>query len=144
MYIDREGIISTNKPKEREDIINTTESIRPTLAPIQIILSIEEMLGLFLYRWHLLGETELILDDDALLVEAAFGRIRTLGNKAAITLGESFVLLLPRKDAGDALATTSGVAVQDKKSGEHRQRQTEQSKQLRSKTKQQAAVLKPP
>ncbi|KAF9079894.1 hypothetical protein BGX27_005873, partial [Mortierella sp. AM989] len=55
--------------------------------------NIEETLELFLFYWYLLGETEFILEDDAQLVEAAFGRIRILGNKAITTLDEPYDIL---------------------------------------------------
>ncbi|KAF9176745.1 hypothetical protein BGZ49_005996, partial [Haplosporangium sp. Z 27] len=111
-----EGIIRTGDPKEWERIIDDTESMLTSwkdkerrgnligeLLRVQSKISshpeqfksyssLEETLGLFLYRWYILGETRFILEDEAQLVEAAFGRIRILGNKAQTTLDEPFVL----------------------------------------------------
>src|SRR5690606_5147396 len=54
--------------------------------------SIEETLGLFMYRWYLLGETTFILKDEALLVEAALGRIKILSGDARVVMDEPLVL----------------------------------------------------
>ncbi|KAF9897364.1 hypothetical protein BX616_005729, partial [Lobosporangium transversale] len=111
-----EGIIRTGNPNKWESIIDDTESMLTSwkekerrgnliseLLRVQSKIAkhqeqfkscsnMEETLELFLFRWYLLGETEFILEDDAQLVEAAFGRIRILGNKAITTLDEPFVL----------------------------------------------------
>jgi hypothetical protein len=55
-------------------------------------MSVEEALSLFLFRWCLLGERVLILEDDAQLVEAAFGRVRFINGDAKTALDEPFVL----------------------------------------------------
>ncbi|KAF9346428.1 hypothetical protein BGX26_002076 [Mortierella sp. AD094] len=54
--------------------------------------SIKETLGLFIYRWFVLGETAIVLEDEAQLVEAAFGRIKMLGGNAKVVMDEALVL----------------------------------------------------
>ncbi|KAF9408943.1 hypothetical protein BGZ76_005771, partial [Entomortierella beljakovae] len=108
-----EGIISTNDPAKWETIITNTEAMlsswkdkerRGNLVgellrttnkmknhPEQFssFSSIEDTLELFLYRWYLLGETAFtILEDEALLVEAALGRIKKLGGNARVVMDE--------------------------------------------------------
>ncbi|KAF9080879.1 hypothetical protein BGX27_005199, partial [Mortierella sp. AM989] len=111
-----EGIISTNDPNKWESIIDNTEAMltswkdkerrgniigefmrvqtKMTKHPEQFTScsSIEETLGLFLYRWYLLGETKFILEDEALLVEAALGRIKILSGDARVVIDEPIVL----------------------------------------------------
>ncbi|KAF9383204.1 hypothetical protein BGX21_001624 [Mortierella sp. AD011] len=111
-----EGIIRAGDPTNWESIIDNTEAMltswkdqerRGNLIGELIRLqskiakhprqfmscsSIEETLGLFLYRWYLLGETEFALEDEAQLVEAAFGRIKMLGGNAITCLDEPIAL----------------------------------------------------
>ncbi|KAF9416857.1 hypothetical protein BGZ76_004592, partial [Entomortierella beljakovae] len=111
-----EGIISTNELNKWEEIINNTEAMLSSwkdkerrgnlvgeLLRVQSKMSnypemftsyssIEETLGLFLYRWYLLGETAFILEDEALLVEAALGRIKILAGEARVVMDEPLVL----------------------------------------------------
>ncbi|KAF9371407.1 hypothetical protein BGX21_005149, partial [Mortierella sp. AD011] len=111
-----EGIIWSGDPSKWEDIIDNTEIMlisckeqerRGNLIGELIRLeskiakhpeqfaslsSIKETLGLFIYRWFILGETAIVLEDEAQLVEAAFGRIKMLGGNARTVLDEPFVL----------------------------------------------------
>ncbi|KAF9345383.1 hypothetical protein BGX26_003216 [Mortierella sp. AD094] len=111
-----EGIISSGDPNKCEEIIDNTEAMliswkdrerRGNLLseldrvenkiakyPNQFVSasSIKETLGLFLYRWYILGETAIVLEDDAQLVEAAFGRIKMLGGDARVVLDEPMCL----------------------------------------------------
>ncbi|KAF9536251.1 hypothetical protein EC957_011851 [Mortierella hygrophila] len=52
----------------------------------------QETLGLFLYRYCLLDATEIVLENEVQLVEAAFGRIKIFGGTARTVLDEPFVL----------------------------------------------------
>ncbi|KAF9322590.1 hypothetical protein BG006_002262, partial [Podila minutissima] len=54
--------------------------------------SLRETLGLFLYRYCLLDATEIVLENEVQLVEAAFGRIKIFGGTARTVLDEPFVL----------------------------------------------------
>ncbi|KAF9897350.1 hypothetical protein BX616_005754 [Lobosporangium transversale] len=74
------------------ELIRTTNKMKKHPSEFKSCPSIEVILGLFLYRWFLLGEKEFVLDDQAQLVEAALGRIRMLGGKAKTVLDEPFVL----------------------------------------------------
>ncbi|KAF9157867.1 hypothetical protein BGX20_003697, partial [Mortierella sp. AD010] len=111
-----EGIIWSGEPNKWENIIDNTETMlisckeqerRGNLIGELIRLeskiakhpeqfaslsSIKETLGLFIYRWFILGETAIVLEDEAQLVEAAFGRIKMLEGNARTVLDEPFVL----------------------------------------------------
>ncbi|KAG0280984.1 hypothetical protein BGZ96_001335 [Linnemannia gamsii] len=54
--------------------------------------SLRETLGLFLFRYCLLDATEIVLENEVQLVEAAFGRIKIFGGTARTVLDEPFVL----------------------------------------------------
>ncbi|KAG0037526.1 hypothetical protein BGZ89_008227, partial [Linnemannia elongata] len=54
--------------------------------------SIRDTLGLFLFRHNLLDATEIVLENEAHLIEAAFGRIKLFGGAARTVLDEPFVL----------------------------------------------------
>ncbi|KAK3838833.1 MAG: hypothetical protein J3R72DRAFT_512002 [Linnemannia gamsii] len=54
--------------------------------------SIRDTLGLFLFRYNLLDATEIVLENEAYLVEAAFGRIKLFGGAARTVIDEPFVL----------------------------------------------------
>jgi len=54
--------------------------------------SIRDTLGLFLLRYNLLEATEIVLENEAYLVEAAFGRIKLIGGAARTVIDEPFVL----------------------------------------------------
>lgn len=54
--------------------------------------SIRDTLGLFLFRHNLLDATEIVLENEAHLIEAAFGRIKLFGGTARTVLDEPFVL----------------------------------------------------
>ncbi|KAF9374896.1 hypothetical protein BGX21_003999, partial [Mortierella sp. AD011] len=56
------------------------------------VASIKETLELFIFRWFMLGETVMVLEDEARLVEAAFGRIKMLGGNARTVLDEPLAL----------------------------------------------------
>lgn len=56
------------------------------------VSSIREILGLYLFRYSLLDATEIVLENEAQLVEAAFGRIKIFGGAARTVLDEPFVL----------------------------------------------------
>ncbi|KAF9995395.1 hypothetical protein BGZ79_010919, partial [Entomortierella chlamydospora] len=92
-----ETMLTSWKDQERRgnligEMIRVTQKIARHPNQFTSCSSIEETLGLFLYRWYLLGETEFILEDEAQLVEAAFGRIKMLGGDARTVLDEPFVL----------------------------------------------------
>ncbi|KAF9105154.1 hypothetical protein BGX27_009785 [Mortierella sp. AM989] len=93
-----EAMLTSWKDRERRgnligELMRTTSKIAKHPEQFASCSSIEETLGLFLYRWYLLGETEFILEDEAQLVEAAFGRIKILGGDARTILDEPIVLL---------------------------------------------------
>ena len=54
--------------------------------------SIRDTLALFLFRYNLLDATEIVLENEAHLIEAAFGRIKIFGGTARTVLDEPFVL----------------------------------------------------
>ncbi|KAF9176476.1 hypothetical protein BGZ50_000587, partial [Haplosporangium sp. Z 11] len=56
------------------------------------VSSIREILGLYLFRYSLLDAAEIVLENEAQLVEAAFGRIKIFGGAARTVLDEPFVL----------------------------------------------------
>ncbi|KAF9197264.1 hypothetical protein BGZ49_002376, partial [Haplosporangium sp. Z 27] len=111
-----EGIIWSGDPNKWEDIVDNAETmlisckeqerlgnlvgelnlLKSKIAkhPGQFasLSSIKETLGLFTYRWYIFGETAIVLEDEAQLVEAAFGRIKILGGNARAVLDEPFVL----------------------------------------------------
>ncbi|KAI8594408.1 hypothetical protein EDD21DRAFT_90115 [Dissophora ornata] len=64
---------------EHPDLFKNLSSIRNTLA-------------LFLFRYNLLDATEIVLENEAHLIEAAFGRIKLFGGVARTVLDEPFVL----------------------------------------------------
>ncbi|KAF9275530.1 hypothetical protein BGZ88_002278, partial [Linnemannia elongata] len=111
-----EGIIKTGEPKKWEAVINITETMltswkererrgnlcgelnrlerkiadHPEL--FKSFSSIRDTLGLFLFRHNLLDATEIVLENEAHLIEAAFGRIKLFGGAARTVLDEPFVL----------------------------------------------------
>ncbi|KAI8355366.1 hypothetical protein B0O80DRAFT_449081 [Mortierella sp. GBAus27b] len=111
-----EGIIKTGRPSEWETTINNTEimitawkdrarrgnlcgelnRLESKIADHPELFtscsSLRETLGLFLYRYCLLDATEIVLEDEVQLVEAAFGRIKIFGGTARTVLDEPFVL----------------------------------------------------
>ncbi|KAF9085958.1 hypothetical protein BGX27_003294 [Mortierella sp. AM989] len=92
-----EDMLSSWKDKERRgniigEILRTSSKMAKHPDQFTSCSSIEETLQLFLYRWFILGETRLILEDEAQLVEAALGRIKMLDGNAKVTLDEPFVL----------------------------------------------------
>jgi len=54
--------------------------------------SIRDTRGLFLFRCNPLDATEIVLENEAYLVEAAFGRIKLFGGAAKTVIDEPFVL----------------------------------------------------
>ncbi|KAI1290548.1 hypothetical protein EDD11_009178, partial [Mortierella claussenii] len=111
-----EGIIRTGDPTKWETVINNTETMliswkdrerRGNLCgeitrledkiskhpkDFASCSSIKETLGLFLFRHNLLDATEIVLESDVHLVEAAFGRIKLFGGAARTVFDEPFVL----------------------------------------------------
>ncbi|KAG0314652.1 hypothetical protein BG000_005475, partial [Podila horticola] len=111
-----EGIIKIGKPNEWEATIDNTESMitawkqrerrgnlcgelnrleskiadHPEL--FASCSSLRETLGLFLYRYCLLDATEIVMENEVQLVEAAFGRIKIFGGTARTVLDEPFAL----------------------------------------------------
>ncbi|KAF9153552.1 hypothetical protein BGX20_004877, partial [Mortierella sp. AD010] len=89
-------LISCKEQERRGNLIGELIRLESKIAkhPEQFasISSIKETLGLFIYRWFILGETAIVLEDEAQLVEAAFGRIKMLGGNARTVLDEPFVL----------------------------------------------------
>ncbi|KAG0265886.1 hypothetical protein BGZ95_003186 [Linnemannia exigua] len=111
-----EGIIKTGVPDTWENVISVTENMitswkererrgnlcgelnrlerkiadRPEL--FKSFSSIRDTLGLFLFRHNLLDATEIVLENEAHLIEAAFGRIKLFGGTARTVLDEPFVL----------------------------------------------------
>ncbi|KAF9201678.1 hypothetical protein BGZ59_002566 [Podila verticillata] len=116
MSRESEGIIKTGKPNEWETAINNTEimitswkdrdrrgNLCGELNRLEAKIanhpelftsssSLRETLGLFLYRYCLLDATEIVLENEVQLVEAAFGRIKIFGGTARTVLDEPFVL----------------------------------------------------
>ncbi|KAF9342989.1 hypothetical protein BGX26_006469, partial [Mortierella sp. AD094] len=90
-------LISCKEQERRGNLIGELIRVESKIAkhPQQFasLSSIKETLGLFIYRWFILGETAIVLEDEAQLVEAAFGRIKMLGGNARTVLDEPFVLL---------------------------------------------------
>ncbi|KAF9380920.1 hypothetical protein BGX21_002237, partial [Mortierella sp. AD011] len=92
---DTESMLTSWTEKERRgnligELLRVQSKIASHPDQFKSYSSLDETLGLFLYRWYILGETRFILNDEAQLVEAAFGRIRVQGNKANTTLDEPF------------------------------------------------------
>ncbi|KAG0314046.1 hypothetical protein BG000_005676, partial [Podila horticola] len=109
-----EGIIKTEKPNEWETAINNTEimitswkdrdrrgnlcgelnRLESKIADHPELFtscsSLRETLGLFLYRYCLLDATEIVLENEVQLVEAAFGRIKIFAGTARTVLDEPF------------------------------------------------------
>ncbi|KAG0338494.1 hypothetical protein BG005_003700, partial [Podila minutissima] len=109
-----EGIIKTGEPREWETVINNTEvmitawkdrkrrgnlcgeldRLESKIADHPELFtscsSLRETLGLFLYRYCLLDATEIVLENEIQLVEAAFGRIKIFGGTARTVLDEPF------------------------------------------------------
>ncbi|KAF8924145.1 hypothetical protein BGZ47_004184, partial [Haplosporangium gracile] len=111
-----EGIIKTGVPDTWEHVIDITETMitswkererrgnlcgelnrlerkiadHPEL--FKSFSSIRDTLGLFLFRHNLLDATEIVLENEAHLIEAAFGRIKLFGGTARTVLDEPFVL----------------------------------------------------
>ncbi|KAG0364827.1 hypothetical protein BGZ54_007115 [Gamsiella multidivaricata] len=94
---DAETMLTSWKDRERRnnlcgEILRLENKIAQHLEQFTSCLSIREALGLFLFRHRLLDAAEIILEDEAQLVEAAFGRIKIFGAAARIVLDEPFVL----------------------------------------------------
>ncbi|KAF9981364.1 hypothetical protein BGZ75_007369 [Mortierella antarctica] len=111
-----EGIIQTGVPDTWENVIDTTEIMltswkererRGNLCGelkrletkmlehpdiFKNVSSIRNTLALFLFRFNLLDATEIVLENEAHLIEAAFGRIKLFGGVARTVLDEPFVL----------------------------------------------------
>ncbi|KAF9411002.1 hypothetical protein BGZ76_005402, partial [Entomortierella beljakovae] len=90
-------MLSSWRDKERRgnlvgELIHMTNKMKIHPEEFSSFSSIEETLELFLYCWYLLGETTFILEDEALLVEAALGRIKILGGNARVVMDEPIVL----------------------------------------------------
>ncbi|KAI8357599.1 hypothetical protein B0O80DRAFT_292378 [Mortierella sp. GBAus27b] len=111
-----EGIIKTGVPDTWENVIDITETMitswkererrgnlcgelkrleskmveHPNL--FKNVTSIRNTLALFLFRYNLLDATEIVLENEAHLIEAAFGRIKLFGGVARTVLDEPFVL----------------------------------------------------
>ncbi|KAF8924492.1 hypothetical protein BGZ47_003981, partial [Haplosporangium gracile] len=111
-----EGIIKTGVPDTWENAIDITETMitswkererrgnlcgelkrleskmieHPDL--FKNLTSIRNTLALFLFRYNLLDATEIVLENEAHLIEAAFGRIKLFGGVARTVLDEPFVL----------------------------------------------------
>ncbi|KAG9067273.1 hypothetical protein KI688_012055 [Linnemannia hyalina] len=111
-----EGIITTGVPDTWENAIDTTETMitswkqrerrgnlcgelkrleskmieHPGL--FKNLSSIRNNLALFLFRHNLLDATEIVLENEAHLIEAAFGRIKLFGGAARTVLDEPFML----------------------------------------------------
>ncbi|KFH61880.1 hypothetical protein MVEG_12308 [Podila verticillata NRRL 6337] len=113
---DDEGIIKTGRPSEWDTAINNTEimitawkdrarrgnlcgelnRLESKIADHPELFtscsSLRETLGLFLYRYCLLDATEIVVENEVQLVEAAFGRIKIFGGTVRTVLDEPFVL----------------------------------------------------
>ncbi|KAF9991648.1 hypothetical protein BGZ80_008983, partial [Entomortierella chlamydospora] len=89
-------LISCKEQERRGNLIGELIRLESKIAkhPEQFasLSSTKETLGLFIYRWFILGETAIVLEDEAQLVEAAFGRIKMLEGNARTVLDEPFVL----------------------------------------------------
>ncbi|KAF8970523.1 hypothetical protein BGZ46_010474, partial [Entomortierella lignicola] len=89
-------LISCKEERRRGNLIGelkrVEDKIRKHQGEFSSLSSIEETLGLFIYRWAILGETSIVLEDEAQLVEAAFGRIKMFRGNATTVLDEAFVL----------------------------------------------------
>ncbi|KAF9317536.1 hypothetical protein BG006_003362, partial [Podila minutissima] len=96
-----EGIIKTGKPSwkdraRRGNLCGELNRLESKIADHPELFtscsSLRETLGLFLYRYCLLDATEIVLENEVQLVEAAFGRIKIFGGTARTVLDEPFVL----------------------------------------------------
>ncbi|KAF9403901.1 hypothetical protein BGZ94_004467, partial [Podila epigama] len=111
-----EGIIKTGVPDTWENVIDVTENMmtswkeRERLGNLcgelkrleskmiehpdlfKSLSSIRNTLALFLFRHNLLDATEIVLENEAHLIEAAFGRIKLFRGVARTVLDEPFVL----------------------------------------------------
>ncbi|KAF9993836.1 hypothetical protein BGZ79_001448, partial [Entomortierella chlamydospora] len=92
-----ETMLTSCKEQERRgnligELIRVESKIAKYPEQFASLSSIKETLGLFIYRWFILGETAVVLEDEAQLVEAAFGRIKMLGGNARTVLDEPFAL----------------------------------------------------
>ncbi|KAF9323663.1 hypothetical protein BG006_001252, partial [Podila minutissima] len=111
-----EGIIKTGVPDTWENVIDVTETMitswkererrgnlcgelkrleskmieHPDL--FKNMSSIRNTLALFLFRHTLLDASEIVLENEAHLIETAFGRIKLFGGVARTVLDEPFVL----------------------------------------------------
>ncbi|KAF8959560.1 hypothetical protein BGZ46_001744, partial [Entomortierella lignicola] len=87
-------LISCKEEQRRGNLIGELKRVeaknRKHRGQFSSLSSIEETLGLFIYRWAILGETAIVLEDEAQLVEAAFGRIKMFGGDARVVLDEPF------------------------------------------------------
>ncbi|KAF9198247.1 hypothetical protein BGZ49_001001 [Haplosporangium sp. Z 27] len=112
-----EEIIKTGDPEKWKTVINDTEIMltswkererrgnlcgklvrfRPNtkwrnIQRLPKDIFIRDTLGLFLFRYNLLDVTEIVLENEAYLVEAVFGRIKLFGGTARTVIDEPFVL----------------------------------------------------
>ena len=90
-------MLSSWSDKERRgnlvgELLRVTDKMKNHPKDFTSFSSIEDTLELFLSRWYLLGETNFILQDEALLVEAALGRIKILSGNAHVIIDEPIVL----------------------------------------------------
>ncbi|KAF9429272.1 hypothetical protein BGZ76_001560, partial [Entomortierella beljakovae] len=88
------GMIIMAEPGEWKSAINNFENTLTSSRKLdhQGNLVAELIRLLFIYRWFILGESAMVLDDEARLVEAAFGRIKFLAGDARILIDEPFAL----------------------------------------------------
>ncbi|KAG0247773.1 hypothetical protein BG011_000951, partial [Mortierella polycephala] len=94
---DIENIIVSWKEQERRgnltgELLRLETKIDKHPKKFASFSSIKETLGLFLYRHCLLDATEIVLENEARLVEVAFGRIKIFGGTARTVLDEPFAL----------------------------------------------------
>ncbi|KAG0325099.1 hypothetical protein BGZ99_001065 [Dissophora globulifera] len=91
-----ERIFSAGHATKWENEINTTEALitswKDQDCPGNLCGELLQTLGLFLFRYYMLDESEIILTRDVELVESAFGRIKILGGDARTVIDEPFVL----------------------------------------------------
>ncbi|KAG0247082.1 hypothetical protein BG011_002071, partial [Mortierella polycephala] len=92
-----EAMITSWKDRERRgnlcgEILRLENKIAQNPKNFTSCSSLRETLGLFLFRYCLLDATEIVLEIDVQLVEAAFGRIKIFGGRARTVLDEPFVL----------------------------------------------------
>ncbi|KAG0083635.1 hypothetical protein BGZ93_001680, partial [Podila epicladia] len=94
---DTETMITSWKDRERRgnlcgEILRLENKIAQNPKDFTSCSSLRETLGLFLFRYCLLDATEIVLENEVQLVEAAFGRIKIFGGTARTVLDEPFVL----------------------------------------------------